>query len=412
MLSQDGGGKRRDGAEYLCRQKIVIGVCGSIAAFKVAGWVSDLAKDEAVVSVVMTASATEFVTPLTFAALSGNDVHTAMFAAGSDKVMSHIGLGRDAELVVIAPATANIIAKLANGIADDLLTTMVLAYRGKVLVFPAMNSRMFSHPATVRNMIKLQELGYTIVDPVCGKMACKEEGDGRLPEWGDIKELLAQHLTPKDLQGVKILVTAGPTREPLDPARYLSNRSSGKMGYAIAQAARRRGAEILLVSGPTGLSQPPGVSLIKVQTAQEMYETVLARSAEYQVIVKAAAVADYRPATVFGQKVKKENISKEMQLVGNPDILLELGKRKKPGQVLIGFAAESDNFIQEGQRKLQSKNLDMIAVNDIGGDFTGFEVESNQLTLISASATEILPHTSKLHSADLLLDRVLLLLKP
>jgi phosphopantothenoylcysteine decarboxylase / phosphopantothenate---cysteine ligase len=393
-------------------KKIVIGVCGSIAAFKVAGWVSDLAKDEADVSVVMTASASEFVTPLTFVALSGNDVHTTMFDSGSDKVMSHISLGRDADMVIVAPATANIIAKLANGIADDLLTTMVLATRAKVLVCPAMNSRMFSHPATTGNMRKLQDLGYTIIDPVCGKMACKEEGDGRLPEWNDVKELVAQHLTPKDLQGVKILVTAGPTREPLDPARYLSNRSSGKMGYAVAQAARRRGADILLVSGPTTLTHPPGVTLIKVQTAVEMYETVLAHSAEYEVIIKAAAVADYRPATVSGQKVKKDNISKEMQLTGNPDILLELGKRKKPGQVLVGFAAESNNFLQEGQRKLRSKNLDLIAVNDIGGDLTGFEVGSNQLTLISASATEILPHTSKLHSADLLLDRVRQLLRP
>lgn len=391
-------------------KKVVVGVSGSIAAFKVAGWVSDLAKEEAVVSVVMTKSAAEFVTPLTFAALSGNEVHTTMFGPGKEDAMAHISLGRDADLVLIAPATANVIGKLANGIADDLLTTMVHATRAQVLVCPAMNSRMYSHPAVQQNLIRLKELGYKIIDPACGKMACKEEGEGRLPEWDGVKEELAQKLSPHDLQGVRILVTAGPTREPIDPARYLSNRSSGKMGYAVAQAARRRGAKVLLISGPSSLVCPPGATLLKVQTAQEMSEVVLAHAADYAVIVKAAAVADYRPATTSKQKVKKESIAKELILERNPDILFELGKRKTPGQILVGFAAESTNLLEEGQRKLRSKNLDLIAVNDISGDSTGFEVESNQILLISAAGTETLPHTSKLHSADLLLDRIKLLL--
>jgi len=387
-------------------KKIVIAVTGSIAAFKVAGWVSDLAKEEAHVSVVMTASAIQFVTPLTFAALSGNEVYSTMFGSANEDPMIHINLGRDADLVVIAPATAHTLAKLAGGMADDLLTTMVLATRAKVIVCPAMNSRMYTHPATQKNLQTLQDLGYLIIDPASGKMACKEEGEGRLPDWEGVKEQLAQQLSPKDFTGVRILVTAGPTREPLDPARFLSNRASGKMGYALAQAASRRGAEVLLISGPSSLPCPPGVTLVKIQTALEMYDAVLARANDFKVIIKAAAVADYRPETAHVHKLKKENITKELILQRNPDILLELGKRKKPGQILVGFAAESTNFQEEGQRKLQSKNLDLIAVNDISGESTGFEVDSNQLMVISATGMETLPHTTKLHSANLLLDRV------
>jgi phosphopantothenoylcysteine decarboxylase / phosphopantothenate---cysteine ligase len=387
-------------------KKIVIAVTGSIAAFKVAGWVSDLAKEEAHVFVVMTASATQFVTPLTFAALSGNEVYSTMFGSAKEDPMIHINLGRDADLVVIAPATAHTLAKLAGGMADDLLTTMVLATRAKVIVCPAMNSRMYTHPATQKNLQTLQDLGYLIIDPASGKMACKEEGEGRLPEWEGVKEQLAQQLSPKDFTGVRILVTAGPTREPLDPARFLSNRASGKMGYALAQAASRRGAAVLLISGPSSLPCPPGVTLVKIQTALEMYDAVLARAKDFKVIIKAAAVADYRPETAHVHKLKKENITKELILQRNPDILLELGKRKKPGQILVGFAAESTNFQEEGQRKLQSKNLDLIEANDISGDTTGFEVDSNQLMVISATGMETLPHTTKLHSANLLLDRV------
>jgi phosphopantothenoylcysteine decarboxylase/phosphopantothenate--cysteine ligase len=237
-------------------------------------------------------------------------------------------------------------------------------------------------------------------------MACKEEGEGRLPEWESVKELLAQSLCPQDLQGLRVLVTAGPTREPLDPARFLSNRSSGKMGYALAQAACRRGAQVLLISGPSGLPCPPAATLLRVQTALEMYEAVVAHAKECAVIIKAAAVADYRPATVSAHKVKKDKIGTELVLERNPDILLELGKRKKAGQVLVGFAAESRNLIEEGQKKLRNKNLDFIAVNDISGTDTGFESESNQVVLISATGIETLPHTSKLHTADLIWDRI------
>lgn len=391
-------------------KKIVVGVCGSIAAFKVAGWVSELAKEEAQVSVVMTASAGRFVTPLTFAALSGNEVYTEMFGAGKEDVMAHISIGRDAEVILVAPATANLMARLAAGMADDLLSTTLLASRARVLICPAMNPRMYDHPATRRNLRMLKELGYFIIDPATGMMACKEEGEGRLAEWGTVKEYLAKSLTVQDLAGQCVLITAGPTREPLDPARFLSNRSSGKMGYALARAAFRRGAEVILVSGPTALPCPPGVTRETVQTAEEMRERVLAHAEGCSVVVKAAAVADYRPATQHPHKVKKEDIEKELVLEKNPDILLELGRKKRPGQILVGFAAESRNLEEEGRKKLRKKNLDLIAVNDIAGERTGFEAETNQLLLISASGAEPLPFTSKAHTADLLWDRIAALL--
>jgi phosphopantothenoylcysteine decarboxylase/phosphopantothenate--cysteine ligase len=391
-------------------KKMVVGVTGSIAAFKVAGWVSDLAKEEALISVVMTSSATKFVTPLTFAALSGNEVYTEMFSSAKEDNMAHISLGRDADVVLIAPATANTIAKLANGFADDLLTTTVLATRARVFVCPAMNSRMYSHPSTRQNVIKLKELGYTVIDPACGMMACKEEGDGRLPEWDEVKEYLAQSLSSQSLQGQRILITAGPTREPLDPARFLSNRSSGRMGYALARSAFRRGGAVTLISGPSTLPCPTGVSMVKVQTAMEMYHAVLAQAENCSIVIKAAAVADYRPEKMFAHKVKKEQIDTTLLLERNPDILFELGKRKKEGQLLVGFAAESGNLHQEGMRKLKNKNLDLIAVNDISGESTGFEVEGNQVLLIGASGAEALPYTSKLHTADLIWDRIVALL--
>lgn len=387
-------------------KEILVGVTGSIAAFKVAGWVSDLAKEEARVNVVMTASAQKFVGSTTFAALSGNTVHSDMFEEAQNEIMAHINLGREAEVILVAPATANCLAKLANGLADDLLSTTILASRSKILICPAMNSRMFSHPATQRNLEKLKLLGYAVIDPDSGTMACKEEGEGRLPEWSKVKEYLARVLCVQDLSGKKVLITAGPTREPLDPARFLSNRSSGKMGYALAQAAWRRGAEVILVSGPTSLECPEGVSRVAVQTAQEMYDAVMAGS-DSDIIIKAAAVADYRPQECYTHKVKKEGIEPVLQLSQNPDILLELGKRKLAGQILVGFAAESQNLPEEGRKKLAKKNLDFIAVNDISGSSTGFEADTNQILLISRGSEELLPHTSKLHASNLILDRVI-----
>jgi phosphopantothenoylcysteine decarboxylase/phosphopantothenate--cysteine ligase len=387
-------------------KRILIGVTGSIAAFKVAGWVSTLAKAEAMVSVIMTESATRFVAPLTFSALSGDKVHTEMFDANSGESMAHINLGRDADIIIIAPASAHTIARLANGMADDLLSTTVLAARCPVYVCPAMNSFMYRHPATQENISKLKSYGYHVIDPGEGLMACKEEGPGRLPEWDQVDDIFQRALTVADLQGRTVLVTAGPTREPIDPARFLSNRSSGKMGFALARAARRRGAEVILVAGPTGLPTPPGVKRVNVQTAQEMYEVVMQYAEAASVIIKSAAVADYKPRSCFSEKVKKEQISEQLELERNPDILKELGRRKKEGQILVGFAAESSRLELEGRKKLEAKNLDMIAVNNINSDSTGFEVDNNQVLLLTVEGTETLPFTSKDHTADLILDRV------
>ncbi|TKB09324.1 bifunctional phosphopantothenoylcysteine decarboxylase/phosphopantothenate--cysteine ligase CoaBC [Desulforhopalus sp. IMCC35007] len=392
-------------------KNIVVCVTGSIAAFKTAIWVSDLAKEEALVHVIMSRSAEKFITPLTFGALSGNLVHTDMFMGEANNSMAHIDLGRDADIVVIAPASANTIAKLAAGFADNLITTTVLATRAPVLVFPAMNSRMYDNPATVRNIEILKGLGFTVINPGSGMMACKEEGQGRLPDWDLAKECLAAALAKQDLAGRRILVTAGPTREAIDPARFLGNRSSGKMGYALARCAKRRGAQVILVSGPTALSQPHGVERVDVKSAREMAKAVHFHAEDCDVIIKAAAVADYRPETSFTEKVKKEGIDLNLALIQNPDILFELGKKKKQGQVLVGFAAESENLRQEGQRKLDRKNLDLIAVNDISATSSGFEVDTNKVLLIDRSGEQQLPLTTKDGTADLILDRIVSILE-
>jgi len=388
-------------------KNIVLGVTGSIAAFKVAGWVSALARAEANVSVIMTESAKQFVAPLTFAALSGNQTYDAMFGADETDGMVHIRLGREADLLIIAPATANTIARLANGIADDLLTTTTLVTRAEIIVCPAMNSKMYSHVTTVENVKKLKKIGYHVLDSGYGMMACKEEGEGRLIEWEDAVEYLAKALTVQELVGKKVLVTAGPTREPLDPARFLSNRSSGKMGYAMARSAFRRGAEVTLISGPTTLPCPAGVTRIDVQSAENMYDAVFKLNSKVDIIVKTSAVADYRPVNKANHKVKKENIESQLHLKQNPDILYELGKRKKKGQILVGFAAESQHLQAAGIKKLKKKKLDLIAVNDISNTSTGFESENNQVLLLFSEGSEKLPYTSKQHTADLIWDKII-----
>jgi len=391
---------------------IVVGVTGSIAAFKVAGWVSSMAKDEATVRVIMTPSATRFVAPLTFAALSGEKVCSDMFASDEGPEISHIERGKDADLILIAPATAHTIARMAQGLADDLVSATVLAARAQIIVCPAMNSQMYAHPATQANIARLKELNYQVIDPACGMMACKDEGQGRLPEWEQVREILLRALSSGDLQNQRVLITAGPTREPLDPARYISNRSSGKMGYALARTAYRRGADVTLISGPTALPCPEGVRRFLVQTAEEMRSAVLEHFPAATVILKAAAVADFKPETTSADKVKKEQASLSLGLTANPDILQELGEKKNAArQLLVGFAAESSNLLSEGKRKLQKKNLDLIAVNNINREDTGFEVDTNQITLIDHENVIELPLTSKERTADLILDHVLTLLR-
>ncbi len=393
-------------------KRIVVGVTGSIAAFKVAGWVSNLVKEEARVAVIMTDSACRFVAPLTFAALSGERVYTDLFAPEDAESIPHIQLAREADLVVIAPATAHTIARLAYGLADDLLTCAVLATRAPVLVCPAMNAQMYSHPVVQENIEKLKRFGYQVLAPECGRMACREDGTGRLPEWELAREVMLRILAIPDLAGEKILITAGPTREPLDPARFLSNRSSGKMGYSLARTARRRGAEVTLISGPTALACPPGMDYVRVETAREMGEAVLAHCHRASVIVKAAAVSDFRPTVKFAEKVKKEQADLQLPLEQTTDILKELGKlKKKAGFLLVGFAAESKNHAAEGEKKLKNKNLDLIAINDIGSSHTGFEADTNQVTLLDKNGSSQLPLVSKEQTADLIWDHVVRMLE-
>ncbi len=388
-------------------KRIVFGVTGSIAAFKVAGWVSALAKEEALVDVVMTEAAAKFVAPLTFASLSGRPVFEDMFSAEQEGGISHIGLSREADCILIAPATAKTIARLAYGLADDLLTTTVLAARIPVIICPAMNVQMYEHPATVNNLKILREFGYHIIEPDSGLMACGEEGSGRLPEWEQVAEYVLRQILSQDLAGQKVLVTAGPTREPYDPVRFISNRSSGKMGFALARTAFRRGAEVTLISGPTAQQPPAGVECVNITTALEMHQAVMERYEDKSIIIKAAAVSDFRCATQSDEKIKKNRSSLVMELEQNPDILKELGRICDHNrQLLIGFAAESSNIEEEGRKKLLDKELDLIAVNDISSASAGFEVDNNQITLIDSFQVVKLLHTSKLQTADLIWDHV------
>jgi len=388
-------------------KKILFCVTGSIAAFKAASWVHALVKEEALVTVIMTRAATKFVSELTFEALTGNQVYVEMFGDSSQTPMAHISLSRDADLIIIAPATAHTIARLANGLADDLLATSVLAAPGKpVVVCPAMNSNMYAHKATQDNLGRLKGLGYSVVDPDAGRLACGDEGPGRLPEWDTAREQMLTCLSDHDLDGKQVLVTAGPTRETLDPARFLSNRSSGKMGYALARSARRRGAQVVLVAGPVSLDDPPGVEVVHVTSALEMYDEVIRRSADASIIVKSAAVADFRPAQTETQKVKKQSAPDSLDLESNPDILAELGRKRLAGQLLVGFAAESQNHEVEARRKLSEKNLDLVVVNDISGKNTGFEVDTNQVTLVDHQGALPLPLLSKEQTADRIWDHI------
>ncbi len=390
----------------LAGKRIVVGVTGSIAAFKVVGWVSSLAKEEARVSVIMTDSAQKFIAPLSFAALTGETPYVSMFDDIHKSAMAHIELAQEADIFLIAPATAQTIARLANGMADDLLSTTVLATRAPVIICPAMNTQMYLHRTTQDNILRLRDLGYGVIDPDSGLMACKDEGPGRLVEWDSINEVIIKTLTSNTLAGKKILVTAGPTRETIDPARFISNRSSGKMGYALAREAYRRGGEVTLVSGPTMLECPHGVKCVKVASAQEMYKAVIKECDSYDIIIKSAAVSDFKPAEVSRTKIKKERADLTISLETNPDILKEIGKTRKEAQIIIGFAAESENLVVEAQKKLEKKNLDLVVVNDINQDNCGFEVDTNKVILIDKTGSFQLPLTSKLQTADLIWEHI------
>ncbi|MFA5515708.1 MAG: bifunctional phosphopantothenoylcysteine decarboxylase/phosphopantothenate--cysteine ligase CoaBC [Desulfuromonadales bacterium] len=402
---------RLKGVESMLTGKtIVLGVCGGIAAYKAVELLRLLVKGGAQVHVVMTASSREFVTPLTFQTLSGNPVHTEMFNLLQEMEIGHISLADRADLFVVAPATANVIGKVANGIADDLLTTTIMATKAPILFVPAMNVNMYENPIYRRNEDRLAALGCRFMTPATGFLACGWEGKGKLPEPSAILTEIEQMLSPQDFSGETMLVTAGPTREDLDPVRFLSNRSSGRMGYAVAAAARRRGARVVLVSGPTCLAPPAGVETVPVTSARQMREAVLAHLPAATVVVKAAAVADYRAAAPAGKKIKKGDAAElVLALEKNPDILAELGALKEE-RILVGFAAETDDLLANADRKLREKNLDLIVANDVTLPGAGFDVETNIVRLLYRDGkVEALPQMSKNGLADLLLDRLLTL---
>lgn len=388
-------------------KNVVVGVTGGIAAYKAAELVRLLVKAGAQTRVAMTAHATKFVTPLTFEVLSENRVVWDMWD-GQESPMSHITMSQEADLIIIAPATANFIGKIAHGIADDFLSTSIVAATGKILVCPSMNSRMLSNPAVQENITLLRKRGYTVMAPQEGELACGERGVGRLPEPEQILEQARILLSEHDLSGMKVLVTAGATVEPIDPVRYITNRSSGKMGYALARAAALRGAEVMLVSGPTSLNPPRNVKVFRVKTAAEMRDAVLGHHAECDVVIKAAAVLDYKPRRQSKTKIKKLEEIQSLELVRNPDILAELGRRRSGKRsLLVGFAAETHDLMSNAREKLRKKNLDMIIANDVSREDAGFESDTNAVKIIHRDGrVEELPLMTKEDLADRILDRV------
>lgn len=388
-------------------KRIILGVTGGIAAYKAAELARLLVRNGAETKVAMTKNAAKFVTPLTFEALTGNRVVREQFDPLNDP-MDHISWGQEADLIIVAPATADFIAKMALGIADDFLSTMVIAATAPILVCPAMNDRMLMHPAVQENLQVLRERGIAVMDPGTGDLACGASGPGRLPEPEDILDRALAVLAPKDLEGRTILVTAGPTIESMDPVRFISNRSSGKMGYALARIASRRGASVVLVSGPTGLKPPSGVTFVDVLSAEDMRAAVLARWTECDAVIKAAAVADYRPRETSGRKVKKGPEGRVLDLVCNPDILAELGRDREDGAcVLVGFAAETESLLENAQEKLQRKNVDIIVANDVSRPDAGFDADTNLVNILHRDGrVEALPMMTKDEVADRILDRI------
>jgi len=385
---------------------IILGVSGGIAVYKAVELLRLLTKAGAEVHVIMTKSAQEFVTPLTFQTLSGHPVHTDLFNLYQEQEIGHISLADKADLFILAPATANLVGKIAQGLADDLLTTSIMATKAPVLVVPAMNTNMYENPIYQRNENLLIDYGYHLLEPVSGALACGWEGQGKLPAPEQILARTLMVLAPKDLLGCRVLVTAGPTREEIDPVRYLSNYSSGKMGYALAEVAQRRGAAVTLVSGPTALPAPPGVNFLPVCSAEEMRTAVLEQAESAEVIIKAAAVADYRPLVKAGQKMKKSGDQLVLTLEKNPDILAELGADKGE-RILVGFAAETEQLLTHAAEKLQKKNLDLIVANDVTREGAGFNVDTNIVRFLDPDGkVEELELMSKETVAERLLDRV------
>jgi phosphopantothenoylcysteine decarboxylase/phosphopantothenate--cysteine ligase len=388
---------------------VVLGVSGGIACYKAVELVRLMVQDGFAVRVIMTHGAREFVSPLTFQTLSGYPVATDTFNLTQESEIGHITLADSADIFVIAPATANVIGKIVAGIADDLLTTVLMATRAPVLIAPAMNIHMYGNPILQENIRKLRRVGYRLLEPAEGFLACGYEGKGRLPEPQTILDEVRRVLGKKDLADERFLITAGPNREPIDPVRYLSNRSSGKMGYALARAGLRRGASVALVSGPTSLEPPAGARLISVITAAEMRRAVLEEFPNCTAVIMAAAVSDYRPAESSSSKMKRGRASWELRLEPNPDILKELGA-KKDGKLIVGFAAETDDLTANAKKKLREKNLDIVVANDVTQAGSGFDGDTNIATIVDRSGTSrALPLMTKDELADQILDHLLAL---
>ena len=392
---------------------VILGVCGGIAAYKAAELARALIQRNYQVQAVLTQGAQEFIRPLTFAALTNRKVITGMFDSASGEAtlssaVEHIAVAQDNQLLVVAPATADILAKFAHGFADDFLTTLYLAFTGPVVLAPAMNNAMWAHQATQANLETLRRRGHVIVEPEEGFLACGTIGPGRLAEPERIAESVISALNPRrDFEGETILITAGPTQEPIDPVRYISNRSSGRMGYALAEAAAARGANVVLISGPVHLTAPRGVRRIPVRTAEEMRTQVFENLASASIIVKCAAVSDFRVSRIAEQKIKKTSARVSLELDPTPDILSELG-RKKGDRLLIGFAAETENLEPEARRKLETKNCDMVVANLVGGATSGFESERNEVLLVLRTGESVpVPSASKRDIAERILDQIL-----
>lgn len=390
-------------------KNIIVGVTAGIAAYKAVDLVSRLKKQHANVEVIMTENATKFVSPLTFQTLALNPVYVDMFKEPRNYDVEHISLAEKADVFLIAPATANIIGKIANGIADDLLTTTIMATKAKVIFAPAMNTNMYLNPIVQGNIDYLKGLGYEFIKPGIGILACQTYGPGRMAEPADIVEYVIDSFYDKDLVGKKILVTAGPTIEPLDPVRYVTNHSSGKMGYKIAEEANKRGADVVLISGPTNLEPPTGVEIIKVNTTREMFNAVEEHFYQCEVLIKAAAPLDYRPEVVSNEKIKKKDGEKDelnIKYIRNPDIVAHFGNLKK-NQIVVGFAAETNNLIEHAKEKLAKKNLDFIVANDVSKDGAGFKTDTNLVTIIDKDGMVTdYPILDKLQVAKIILNKV------
>lgn len=389
-------------------KNILLGVTGSIAAYKTANLASMLVKQHANVNVIMTKNAQEFIKPLVFETLTKNKCCVDTFERAAKFDVEHISLAQAADVVLIAPATANVIAKLANGIADDMLTTTLLACECPKLIAPAMNTAMYNNPVTQKNIGILKELGYKIIEPASGLLACGDTGAGKMPEPEELFDHIRYHLAgPKDMLGKKVIVTAGPTQEAIDPVRYITNHSSGKMGYALAQAAMLRGADVTLVSGQTSLTPPRFVKVIDVTSTQSMYDAVVSNFDDADYVFKAAAVSDYTPAETYDDKVKKKDGDMSIPLKRTPDILMELGRRKKEGQYLCGFSMETRDLIENSSVKLEKKNADMIVANNLKDKGSGFRTDTNMITLITKDDVRPLPLMSKFDAANAIIDAVL-----